>query len=101
MAARFFSELDRLPLWVIRFSGFANLAYGSYSLFVTTRVPRRLILVKCLALANMAWLVVCIAIVVTYQNEISAFGVSHLLAEGIYVASLGAIEWRWRKILAS
>jgi len=39
--------------------------------------------------------------VVTYWNEISALGICHMLAEGIYVASLGVIEWRWRNALAN
>jgi len=101
LAARFFSDLECLPLWIIRFVGFANLAYGCYSLWVTVQIPRKLVLVKCLALANMAWLAVCIAIVVTYWNEVSVLGIGHMLAEGIYVASLGVIEWRWRNALAN
>lgn len=95
------SEWDSLPLGIIRFVGFANLVYGSYSLWVTTRVPRKVIFVKILAIANMAWLLVCIMIIAMHWNDISLFGVSHKLAEGIYVASLGVIEWRWRKSLGS
>lgn len=94
------SEWDSLPLGIVRFVGFANLAYGSYSIWVTTRAPRKIILVKILALANMAWLFVCITIIVIHWNDISLFGTIHKLAEGIYVASLGVIEWRWRESLA-
>ena len=93
------SELDGLPLGIIRFVGFANLIYGSFSIWVTTRSPRKMILVKILALANIAWLVVCITIVATYWNDISWFGTIHKLVEGIYVSSLGVIEWRWLKSL--
>ena len=93
------SEWDALPLTIIRFVGFANLVYGSYSIWVTTRNPRKIILVKILALANMAWLIVCITIIVMHWSEISWFGTIHKLVEGIYVASLGVIEWKWRESL--
>lgn len=94
------SEWDSLPLWIVIVVGIANLAYGGYSLWITTRNPRPMILVKILALANMAWLVVCVAIVVSHWSEISPFGILHKLGEGIYVASLGYTEWRWRKTLS-
>lgn len=98
--APFLSRLDGLPLGIIRFVGFANLVYGSYSLWLTTRAMRKLVFVKLLALANMAWLLVCIAIVAAGWHEISVFGVFHKLTEGFYVASLGILEWRWRHALA-
>ena len=101
LAAELLSQWDGLPIGVVRFVGFANLAYGSYSIWVATRNPRSISIVKILALANMAWLVVCIAITATYWNEISVFGVIHLIGEGLYVASLGAIEWTWRESLAN
>lgn len=98
--AALISRLDSLPLEIVYFVGFANLAYGSYSLWLATRSAREIVFIKLLALANMAWLFFCIAIVATYWNEISVFGVFHKLAEGLYVASLGVLEWRWRNTLA-
>jgi hypothetical protein len=89
---RLISEWDSLPLWIVLAVGFANLGYGGYSLWVTTRNPRPMALVKILAIANMAWLGVCVAIVVSHWSEISAFGIFHKLAEGIYVSSLRFME---------
>jgi uncharacterized membrane protein (UPF0136 family) len=99
-ACKLISYWDSLPLWIVLAVGFANLAYGGYSLWVTTRNPRPILLVNILALANMAWLVVCVAIIASHWSEISIFGILHKLGEGIYVASLGYVEWRWRKTLA-
>ena len=100
LGCRLISRLDSLPLWVIIGFGIANLVYGAYSLWLTTRKPRPLILLKVLALANMAWLAVCVAIVATHWQEISLFGVCHKLGEGIYVAGLGMVEWKWRHQLS-
>jgi hypothetical protein len=57
--------------------------------------------VKILSLANIAWLAVCIAIVGWHWSEISFFGVIHKIGEGLYVASLGLMEWRWRRSLSN
>ena len=40
LASELLSQWDGLPTGVIRFVGFANLAYGSYSIWVATRNPR-------------------------------------------------------------
>ena len=99
-ACKLISHWDSLPLSIVLGVGFANLAYGGYSLWVTTRKPRPAIFVKILALANMAWLIVCVVIIASHWNEISIFGILHKLGEGIYVASLGIVEWRWRETLS-
>ena len=97
----FLSNLDSLPIWVTIFVGFANLGYGSFSLWLTTRSPRPLRLVRVLAIANIAWLAVCITIVMSHWQGISTFGVFHKLGEGLYVALLGCLELKWRHALAS
>ena len=51
---------------------------------------------KILAIANMAWLAVCVLIVATHWREISTFGIVHKIGEGVYVAGLGFVEWKWR-----
>lgn len=94
------SDWEQLPPSVVLLMGAANLGYGGYSLFVTTRKPRPLALVKILAMANMAWLVVCLIIFSMYRNEISAFGTLHVLGEGVYVAALGYAEWMAKDSLA-
>ena len=90
------SRWDNLPLWIIIGVAIANLVYGSYSLWLTTRKPRSLVALKILAIANMAWLAVCVLIVATHWREISTFGIVHKIGEGVYVAGLGFVEWKWR-----
>lgn len=97
---RLVSVLGGLPVWIVLVVGGANLLYGTYSLWLTTRTHRPMILLKVLAFANMAWLLVCLAIIVSYWSEITLFGMAHKLTEGIYVATLGYLEWQWRETLA-
>jgi len=97
---RMISDWDNLPLWIVLAFGFANLIYGGYSLWVTTQNPRSMVWIKILALANITWLGICVTIVTVYWNDISIFGTLHKLTEGIYVGSLGYVEWRWREKLA-
>ena len=96
----FLGRIEGLPKLTIVSIGIANLAYGSYSLFVTTRKRRPIGLVKMLALANMAWLLTCIGIVVLWFDVITEIGILLVVGEGIYVATLGITEWKWRADLA-
>lgn len=93
------SRWDGLPVSMIVTIGFVNLIYGTYSLYVTTRDPRPLGLVTILALANMAWLLVCIAIIALNWERITLFGLMHVFGEGVYVAGLGYSEWKLRHSL--
>ena len=95
------SGWENLPLATVIVMGFANLVYGGYSLFVTTRKKRRLILIKILAMANMAWLLVCVTIAAMYWNQISLLGIVHVIGEGIYVAGLGFVEWNMKESLVT
>ena len=95
------SRWEGLPLNVVLATGSANLIYGSYSLFVTTRKNRSLKLVKILAAANMFWLVVCVGILIAYWNQISVLGVLHVAGEGIYVSALGLVEWKMKESLTT
>ena len=93
------SELEGLPLSVVILMGVANLVYGGYSLLVATRQNRTINMIGLLAFANMAWLLVCLAIAAAYRTEITVLGLLHVLGEGVYVAGLGYTEWRMRRTL--
>ncbi len=93
------SELQGLPWQVLVFMGVANLVYGSYSLSLVLRARRTTPQIALLAGANMAWLLVCIAIAWIYHDVMTIFGDLHVIGEGIYVAGLGAVEWRRRATL--
>jgi len=95
------SSWDGLPLAVVIAMGIVNVAYGAYSLFVTTRNPRPTWLVAVLAAANMAWLFVCVLIAYSHWQQITLLGIIHVIGEGIYVASLGLIEWIWKDELGN
>lgn len=94
------SAWTNLPTSIVISMALANLLYGSYSLYVTTRKSRSILLVKILAVANICWLFVCISIAVYYWQEVSALGLLHVIGEGIYVAALGLVEWRWKHVLS-
>jgi len=96
----FLSQLEGLPKTTIVGMGIANIAYESYSLFVTTREPRS-IFIQILAIANITWLFVCLGIVLIFIRNITATGVIFILFEGLYVPSLGVIGWNLRTTLAS
>ena len=57
-------------------------------------------MVKVLAIANMLWLIVCLAIVIAFWQQISVLGLLHVVGEGIYVFALGLTEWKWRVLLS-
>ena len=77
------SELGNLPLRVVVGMGIANVLYGSFSLFVTVQNPRSIGFVKTLAIANMAWLVVCVTLVWVWSEQISMLGTFHVLGKEI------------------
>ena len=78
----------------------ANVAYGSYSIYVATRKRRDVRLVQALAVANMGWLIVMLSIVYSWRDAITSTGIVIVLGEGIYVAAPGFTEWQWRATLA-
>lgn len=92
---------EGLPLGVVVFLAIMNLAYGAFSLYVTLGNPRPIKLVRTLAIANMAWLIVCIAIAIAWINSITTLGSVHVVGEGLYVAALGFTEWRWQDELGN
>lgn len=83
-----------LPLDVVTLLGAANLAYGLYGLNLARLEVRPRPLLLGLVAANGAWPVVCGALLVRYGGEATGLGVLHLVAEGVYVGGLAALEWR-------
>ena len=83
--------------WVIAHAC-VHLAYGAFSLSLAVRRTRPLVLIKLLAIANAAWAVLCIISLRMIKFD-SVLAAAHFLAEGIYVGSLGFIEWNRREVL--
>ncbi|MEL7361065.1 MAG: hypothetical protein AAFN13_03260 [Bacteroidota bacterium] len=95
------ADLHGLPRSVLLFTGVMNLVYGSFSLSLARRAVRSRPLLSLLASANMAWPLVCVALVVVYRGTIGPTGLLHLLGEAVYVGGLGFIEWQSRDVLAT
>ncbi|MEM9996989.1 MAG: hypothetical protein AAF809_04755 [Bacteroidota bacterium] len=93
------ADLHGLPRSVLVFTGVMNLAYGAFSFSLARRAVRPKPLLSLLAGANMAWPLVCIALVVAHRATIGPTGLLHLLGEAVYVGGLGVVEWRSRDLL--
>lgn len=94
------SSLYGLPVPLLQFLAVVNLLYGSYSLGLACwpRRPRACILL--LVLANTIWAGFCVRLALQQSGTASAFGLAHLLGEALFVGTLAALEWRYRKLLA-
>ncbi|MCB9638699.1 MAG: hypothetical protein H6727_07310 [Myxococcales bacterium] len=90
-----------LPHPLVRAIGAANLLYGLYSTTLAARQSRPLGFIVFLVIANASWSVVCVVLAVLYFKTASFFGMFHICGEGLFVAGLAALEWRWRKDLAT
>ena len=63
--------------------------------------PRRPIpLLGVLVVANLVWATVCLRWAILYFSTATVFGLLHLIGEGVYVAALASLEWRWREVLS-
>lgn len=90
------SELYALPRPLLVAMGAANLAYGTYSGALASRARRPYGLLVLLVAANATWAVLCGLAAVRLAGSASAFGLAHLVGEGLFVAGLAALEWRER-----
>ncbi|WP_434419082.1 hypothetical protein [Nannocystis pusilla] len=82
---------------LVLFIGAVNLAYSCYSGTLAVRAScgrtptRRAIDV--LVVANLAWVVVCAAIVASTASTASIFGLAHVGIEGLFVGALAVVEY--------
>jgi hypothetical protein len=94
--AGWLSQLYALPLSFLLAVAGANLAYGTFSGFLS-RMPRRpRALIAALVIANGAWAVLCFVAAWHYRDTASVFGLAQLIGEGLLVGGLAALEWRSR-----
>jgi hypothetical protein len=90
------STLYALPRAFLLTVAAANLAYGTYSGFLS-RMPRRpSAMIVALVVANGAWAVLCIVAAWRYRETASVFGLAQLIGEGAFVGGLAALDWRNR-----
>lgn len=94
-----FHALYEIPRTLLVVMGAANLTYGVYSstlaasAFKRETVPRRWVTLLCVA--NLSWTAVCAVLLVYLAGTITALGAAHLALEGLYVATLAVLEYRF------
>ena len=94
--AHWLSALYALLVGFVVTMGTANLAYGTFSLYLARCALRPRALLLLLVVANISWAVLCAITAVVMATQASYFGLAHLLLESVYVGGLGALEWRHR-----
>ena len=98
-ARRFLAGLYGLPLALVTIGGVVNLIYATYSLTLASRQRPAVGFIAGLALANTAWAGICVAVAVHLRNEATVIGLASVLFEAAFVGTLGAVEWRNRRVL--
>ncbi len=93
------SKCYQLPVRLIFFMGVMNLLYASYSFSLALRSKRPMMLIKLLVFANLAWSLLLLVWVVIFQAIATWLGLSYLILEAIFVATLALFQWRSRKLL--
>jgi len=89
------------PMNLVVAVALVNLAYASYSFSLAIAARRTVLQVLVLVLANAAWAALCLVMAVVLEDQASAFGLAHLVGEGLYVGGLAALEWRQREALVT
>lgn len=95
------SRLEGLPQDVLLFTGAVNLLYASYSFSLAVRSERPMRLIKLLVFANLAWVPVCLGLVMAFWATATPFAFVHFVGEAVYVGGLAILEWRHRDLLLS
>ena len=95
------TELYALPRDFLILMGTANLAYGAYSLTLSTFAKRPKVLIHLLIVANGVWGLLCFRWAFVHWQTASFFGLAQLILEGLFVGGLACLEWHWREYLYS
>ena len=88
--------LYQIPTWLLSVNISANIVYGIGASLLASWQHRPIGAIVALSVANLLWAVVCLVTAVLLVPTASLFGVGHFVLEGIFVATLGILEWRWR-----
>ena len=88
--------LYQIPTWLLAITISANFVYGIGASLLASWHQRPIGAVSALSVANLLWAVMCVITAVAIAPTASLFGVGHFVVEGICVATLGILEWRWR-----
>jgi len=97
--ADFIAAIDNLDKNLIIFLGISNILYALFSFSLVVRQKRPVSLIVTLGSANIFWFFVCSIFAIINWSQISLIGIVHLFGEGFYVAFIGYLELKYRKIL--
>jgi hypothetical protein len=89
-----------VPVALLLGMGAVNLGYASCSWLLARRSPRPPRLVATMAMANMAWAPVCLALAWSVRETATVLGFLSLGFEACFVGLLGWLEWRYRALLS-
>lgn len=93
------AELHGLSESFVVFLGLVNLLYAAVSLPIAAWSARPPELVGLLAIANVAWGVVCLTLSAAIGDAATPWFHAHLVGEGLIVGAMGVWEWRLRQCL--
>jgi len=94
------ARLHGLPHEVVLFLGTVNLLFAAYSFSLARRTDRSLLQIVVLVNGNAAWAIVCLGLAAHHWEQLSAFGIAHLVGEACFVGGLARLEWNQRHRLA-
>ncbi len=87
------SNFFNLPQPLLKTLAFISLGYAAYSLHLAQRKVKPIPLLKLLVFANCAWAVVCLSVMLFYNNTATFYGTAYLILEALFVATLAFLEW--------
>jgi hypothetical protein len=76
---------------------FANVGYAPFGLVLGALRRRPRGLLYWLIFANFMWSVVCAVLAARVWATASIFGLTHIIAEGVFVSALALLELRYRR----
>lgn len=83
-----------LPESLIKGQGIINLVYCSYSLSLARRTVNSKRSIYILAVANAAYALFGICLLLYFFRAASVYGIVYLVAEVLFIGSLALLEWR-------
>ena len=95
------AKLEGFPREVLLFTGIVNVLYACYSFSLAVRAERPMGRINVLVFANLAWVPVCIGLVVFFRDQANVFGFVHMIGEALFVGGLALLEWKHRDKLLS
>lgn len=93
------SDLYALPASLLIRTGLVNLAYAACSGTLARLRTRSTRMVETMAIANVLWAPVCLLLAWRFRDTASPYGLAALSGEAVFVVTLGALEWRYRRVL--